>query len=103
MLDISTYKEKINDVCDKFNLKKLDLFGSAITSKFGPESDIDVLIEFGDNKNINMFNVYFDLKDELQSIFKRPIDIVVERSIKNPFFKRSINKTRTNVYVRRNK
>lgn len=103
MLNINSYKDKLNAVCCKFNLKKLDLFGSATTSKFGPDSDIDFLVEFNDAHNVNLFDKYFDLKNELRHIFHRSVDIVIEHSVRNPFFKKSMNKTRKPIYDRRNK
>jgi hypothetical protein len=103
MLNVNDYKDKLNAVCYKFNLKKLDLFGSATTSKFGPTSDIDVLVEFNDDRNINLFDKYFDLKNELHDVFQRSVDIVIEHSVRNPYFKKSMNKTRKPIYDRRNK
>ncbi|MFH1379559.1 MAG: nucleotidyltransferase domain-containing protein [bacterium] len=100
---MNNYKDKLNAVCSKFNLKKLDLFGSAATSKFGPNSDIDFLVEFNDEHKVNLFDKYFDLKDELHNIFQRSVDIVIEHSVRNPFFKKRINKTRKPIYDRRNK
>ncbi len=99
MLDISRYEDKIKKVCIKLHLKKLDLFGSVTTDKFGPESDIDIIVEFYNEKNENLFDKYFSLKKELTNIFHRPIDIIVERSIKNPFLKQTIDITKKNIYA----
>ncbi len=98
MLDITHYEGKIRRICTSLHLKKLALFGSAVTNKFGPKSDIDVLVEFGSQKSQNLFDTYFALKEELENIFHRPVDIVVERSVKNPFLKQAINLTRRTIY-----
>ena len=77
----------------------MDIFGSAATSEFGPKSDVDVLIEFDEAKDDNLFDMYFKLKSELQTIFNRPVDIIIEHSVKNPILKENMNKTRINIYA----
>jgi|TARA_B100000315_G_C14576575_1_gene588198 hypothetical protein len=99
MLDIKRYENKIKKICASLHLKKLALFGSATTDLFGPESDVDILVEFGVRPDENLFDTYFTLKSELEKIFHRPVDIVVERSVKNPFLKQTINSTRKVVYA----
>ncbi|MEA3369158.1 MAG: nucleotidyltransferase domain-containing protein [Candidatus Ratteibacteria bacterium] len=99
MLDIRPYKEKIEKICIQLHLKRLDLFGSATTEKFGPGSDLDVIVEFKKDDNYNRFDNYFALKEQLQNIFHRPIDIIIEKSIKNPYLKASIEQTRKNIYA----
>lgn len=99
MLDVKSYESRIKKICANLQLKKLAIFGSVATDKFSPKSDIDILVEFDLRKNQNLFNAYFTLKEELEGIFKRPVDIVVERSVKNPFFKRAIKATRKTLYA----
>jgi len=99
MLNISQYEDKIRKICVDLNLKKLDIFGSAMTGEFGPGSDIDIIVEFDNDKNENLFEKYFLLKEALGSMFHRPIDVVVEGSIKNPFLKQTISSTRKNIYA----
>lgn len=99
MFDIKSYEEKIKKICIELHLKKLDLFGSATTDKFGPNSDLDVIVEFEKNDDYNHFDNYFALKERLQNIFHRPIDIIIDGSVKNPYLKASIAQTRKNIYV----
>ena len=81
------------------HLKRLDLFGSAATEEFGSNSDIDVIVEFEENGNYNHFDSYFTLKEQLQNIFHRPIDIIIDGAVKNPYLKASIAQTRKNIYA----
>lgn len=99
MLDIKPYEDKIKKICVDLHLKSFALFGSVITDKFGAESDIDILVEFDPQKNENLFDAYFTLKEDLENIFNRPVDIVIERSVRNPFLKRSIDSTKRTIYV----
>ena len=99
MLNIKFYEEKIKKVCLELHLKRLDLFGSAVTEQFGPDSDLDVIVEFKRNEINNLFDNYFALKERLQNIFHRKIDIIIDGSVKNPYLKASISQTRKNVYA----
>lgn len=99
MLNITPYEEKLKKVCVEKHLKKLDLFGSATNDSFGDDSDIDIIVEFDKQTGENLFDKYFELKEELGAIFHRPIDIVIESSIRNPFLKESISQTRRSIYV----
>jgi len=99
MLDIKPFNKEIRKICVELQLNKLDLFGSATTDNFGPNSDLDVIVEFKKNTNINHFDNYFLLKERLQNIFHRPVDIIIDGSVKNPYLKESIAETRTNIYA----
>lgn len=99
MIDIKPYEEQIKKICAELHLKRLDLFGSATTDNFGPDSDLDIIVEFKKDVNFNHFDSYFLLKKGLQDIFHRPIDIIVDGSIKNPYLKKNIAQTRKNIYA----
>lgn len=99
MLDIKRYEGKIKKICASLHLKKLALFGSATTDTFCPESDVDILVEFDAQENENLFDTYFSLKEGLENIFHRPVDIVVEHSVRNPFLRKTIDSTRKTIYV----
>ncbi|OHB65784.1 MAG: hypothetical protein A2Y76_07860 [Planctomycetes bacterium RBG_13_60_9] len=98
MLDIESFKPAIIHLCQQLRVKRLDLFGSALTSDLRPDSDIDVLVEFGPDGD-DLFSRHFDLKEGLERLFGRPVDVVVERALRNPYFKASIEHTRKNVYA----
>ena len=99
MLNIKSYEEKVSKVCNELRLKKLDLFGSATNDNFGEDSDIDIIVEFAQKENDNLFNRYFELKERLRNVFHRSVDIIIEGSVRNPFLKESLNRTRKNIYV----
>jgi uncharacterized protein len=99
MLDIKPFNKEIRKICVELQLKKLDLFGSATTDNFGPNSDLDVIVEFKKTTALNHFDNYFLLKERLQNIFHRPVDIIIDGSVKNPYLKESIAETRTNIYA----
>ena len=81
-------------------IKRLGLFGSAIREDFSKDSDIDVLVVFDSDDKIDLFDKYFDLKEQLEEIFERNVDLVVDKKFKNPYLRESIEKTRTVIYER---
>ena len=57
---------------------------SALTQNFGLESDVDVLVVFYFDENIDLFDKYFDLKEQLEIIFEREADITIDKPFRNP-------------------
>lgn len=79
--------EAIRRACERYGVERLRVFGSVLTDLFDPEtSDVDFLVAFRPERE-NLFHDYFDLKFELERIVGRGVDLVVERSVRNPFFK----------------
>jgi len=99
MLDIEQFRPKVAKLCRQLNVSRLDLFGSAVREDCTSESDVDVLVQFGDNGGGGLFSRYFDLKEGLEELFGRPVDVVIEKSVKNPYFKASIEGSRRNLYA----
>ena len=100
MLDLIKLKPEIERVCRLLPVKRLGFFGSALTRSFAPDSDIDVLVVFDSDEDIDLFDKYFELKERLESIFEREVDLVVDKPFKNPVFRESVEKTRTIIYER---
>ena len=100
MLSVEEHKIGIDRICRKFPVKRLALFGSALTDRFDEPSDVDVLVEFDDRDDIDYFGVYFRLKESLEGQFKRPVDLVVDRPFRNPIFQKSVDQSRLTVYER---
>lgn len=88
MIDLAILKPKIETICRKLPVKRLGLFGSALTDHFSPTSDIDVLVVFDSDESIDLFNKYFELKEQLEEIFNREIDLIVDKPFRNPVFKK---------------
>jgi predicted nucleotidyltransferase len=97
MTDLSIHTAAIAALCRQLGIQRLDVFGSAVRRELTPESDIDVVVRF-DRSQGHMFTRYFDLKESLERIFSRPVDIVLEDRVTNPFFRESLERTRVNVY-----
>lgn len=98
MLIIENYKSEINRLCAKHKVKHLYVFGSALTGRYNSESDIDLIVDFDPIELAQYADNYYDFKFALQDVFKRPVDLLEERSIKNPYFIENINKHKALVY-----
>ncbi len=98
MLNFKQYEQEISDLCRKYGIVRFEIFGSALREDFVAESDVDCLIDFAEDGG-NYFERYFDFKDELEKLFKRKIDLIVEKAIRNPYFKQSVNETKQVIYA----
>ena len=82
------------------HVKSLALFGSVARGQARPDSDVDVLVVFDADKKVDLFNTYFELKEELEKIFGREVDLIVDKPFRNPIFRESVERTRTVIYER---
>ena len=96
MLELNKYQHRIDAVCRELSLLRLDLIGSATRGDFSAKSDIDVLVTFQGDKSL--FKRYFALKERLEEIFGRPVDVIEERAISNPYFRKAVEKDRIRIY-----
>src|SRR5688500_15577147 len=90
-------QQEIEARCRRFSVRRLEVFGSAATGSFGPESDFDFLVEFGPSENA--FDQYFGLREALEDLLGSPVDLVVDRALKNPYVRASVDRQRTLVYA----
>lgn len=90
--------DKINSLCMSYNVKSLFAFGSVCTDKFNEESDVDLLISFNKMEYGDYADSYFKLAEEFETLFKRSVDLITDKSISNPYFLESVNKTKTLLY-----
>ena len=100
MINIEQIKPEIAKICGALPVKRLGLFGSALSEHFSPKSDVDVLVVFDSGEDVDLFDKYFELKESLEQLFKREVDLVVDRDFRNPVLRESINRTRTVIYER---
>lgn len=95
---IDQYQDRIERVCQRFGVKRLEAFGSVLRNDFGAGSDVDFVVEF-DHSQPDAFDQYFGLKEALESLVGRPVDLVVADAIRNPYFRVEVQQTKMLVYV----
>lgn len=88
-LRITVPSKQIAIFCERWGVLKLSVFGSAIRDDFGPDSDIDLLVELDPSRKIGMYE-WVEMIDELKAIFGRDVDLVEKGAIRNPFRRKAI-------------
>ena len=93
--EIALHREDLRALCCRFHVQWLDLFGSAARGDFDPErSDVDFLVEFDRSAPLHPFDSYFGLKEALEELLGRPVDLVEAGAVRNPHLKASIEASR---------
>jgi predicted nucleotidyltransferase len=95
---VTQKKNEVSALCKQFKVRRLDLFGSAATENFSGASDLDFVVSFTDEEPREYARCYFSLANALEKLFQRRVDLVTERSIRNPYFREEIEQTRQPVY-----
>lgn len=90
--------DEIKALCISHNVKNLFAFGSVCTDKFNDKSDVDLLISFNPMDFGDKADTYFKLADKFESLFHRSVDLVTDKSLKNPYFIDSLNKNKILLY-----
>ena len=85
-------------ICKKYKINELSIFGSSIREDFGQNSDIDILVSFGKNADISLFDI-MDLENEFSKLLQKEVDIVEKESLKNPIRKNRILSSREIIYA----
>lgn len=90
---------EVQALCARLGVEKLDIFGSATREDFSPDaSDLDFLVQFSPSAKDRLLDRYLELAESLERIYGRPVDLLTERSLKNPILKATIARTRQRVY-----
>jgi len=95
---IQKYREEINKLCKSHKVKSLYAFGSVLTDKFNSESDIDLIVDFQQIDILDYGDNYYNLKFSLEDMFKRNVDLLEEKAIRNPYFLETLNQSKKMIY-----
>ena len=97
---INQHRPRLLELCRKYDVRRMDVFGSAIRSDFDSgRSDLDFIVEFNNFNVDNAADRYLGLMVDLEDLFGRKIDLVSYRAIRNPYFKQVVDKTRIKLYA----
>ncbi|WP_207421162.1 nucleotidyltransferase family protein [Desertivirga brevis] len=97
---IERHSSLISKLCESHKVKSLYAFGSVLTDKFNSQSDIDLIVDFEPLDVLDYADNYFDLKFALQDALNRPVDLLEDKAIKNPYFRKTIDQQRQLIYGR---
>ncbi len=82
-------RKRVVAFCRKWRILEFSLFGSVLRDDFHPDSDIDVLVSFEPDAPWSLLDIV-TMKEELEDIFRREVDLVEKKALRNPFRRRSI-------------
>ena len=98
---IEKNRAALDRLCEQYRVRRLELFGSALTDdRFDDaDSDMDFLVEFLPLEPGQRADAYFGLLEALEALFQRSVDLVVTKAIKNPYFLQAIDRERELLYA----
>ena len=92
--------QQIFELCRKHRVKTLSVFGSILTDRFNDDSDVDMLVDFEpiDHNKFDYVSNYFGLRNALETLFNRKVDLIEEKGLRNKFFIANVNRTKQLIY-----
>lgn len=96
-IDLKT--EQLQELCQKFNVKELYLFGSATTDNFSDDSDLDFIVKFDRQGFEGAFDQFTDFKQGLEQIYGRPVDLYHSKKFRNSIFQQEVERSKELLYA----
>jgi predicted nucleotidyltransferase len=98
---VTAHLPEVRALCEKYRVKRLAIFGSAVKGTFDPEkSDLDFVVEFYDIRHPETGkDTYFGLKFALSDLFERKIDLVEWEAVTKPYFRQVVERTQRELYA----
>ena len=91
---------EVINLCRRLGARRLDAFGSVVRADFDRlKSDLDFSVTFDDVAPAAYAQTYFTLKEGLESLFGRAVDLVTESSLTNPYFRQRVISERQTIYA----
>jgi predicted nucleotidyltransferase len=95
---ITQHIKELREICRRHQVKSLHAFGSITSESFTSNSDIDLLVDFESINLSDYADNYFDLKYSLQHLFERQVDLIENKSVKNPYVRQKIEQQKKLLY-----
>jgi len=96
--EIVLQEDEIEDFCQRWKITEFALFGSILRDDFRPDSDVDVLVSFAEDAGWSLID-WVDMREELESILGREVDLVEKNALRNPFRRHTILRTKEVIYA----
>lgn len=88
----------LDALCRRWKISQLGVIGSVLRPDFRVDSDVDVVVTFQPDSTWDLFDVV-RLRDELAEMFGRPVDVIEESAVRNPYMLESIRRTKRVLYA----
>ena len=92
VLRLTVRREQLADLCRRWKVAELSFFGSVMRADFRPDSDVDVLVTFMPGADWSLFELV-TMQDELSTLLGRPVDLVEEAALRNPYRRSAIKRS----------
>lgn len=87
--------EPLRELCDRYGVNRLEIFGSAAKGHFDPaSSDLDFIVRMEDPRERGYARRFCAFADALEDLFGRPVDLLTEPMIHNPYFREDVDASR---------
>lgn len=96
-IDLKT--EQLQQLCKKFNVKELYLFGSAVSGDLTEDSDLDFIVKFDRQGYEGAFDQFIDFKQELEQIYGRSVDLYHQKKFRNSIFQQEVERSKELLYA----
>ena len=90
---------QLTELCIKYGVERLGVFGSALREDFSETSDIDFVVDFGPPNDLSISVQYFGFADQLEALYGRRVDLVERKGIRNPYFKEGLEEQEVSVFA----
>lgn len=98
--ELARQRDELVRLCQRFGVTRLDVFGSAARGDFDEaSSDVDFLVELDPPAAMSRFDAYFGLKEALEELLGRAVDLVVPSALANPYVAEDVERTREPLYA----
>jgi len=97
---VESKRAEIAALCARLGVRRLDLFGSATGDAFDQaRSDVDFVYELGREPGEGYVDAFFSLKEGLEALLGRRVDLVARSSLENPYFRAEVERTQEPLYA----
>ena len=90
--------DNVRTLCKLHKVQRMFVFGSVLSDRFQKDSDIDLIVDFQGVDLYDYADNYFNLKESLENLFQREVDLLEDKAIKNPYLRKSIDSSKVLVY-----
>lgn len=94
-----TNRQALVELCQKLDVKRLRVFGSAVEGGFTAKSSVlDLIVDFYNDTEVGISDRFLNLAEGIESLFQRRVDLLTERAVRKPIFRESIEAAGQTVY-----
>ena len=95
--EVESRRAELAAICARLGVRRLELFGSGTRSS--TPRDLDFLVDLGERPPAEYAAAYFALREQLETLFARPVDLVTPPGLENPYFRQRVEQEKTLLYA----